>query len=176
MVSRRMRLYAARVPTIASELVRALVDAGDIEAANSAEVELDVAAILKEWMRVDRELTDRAKDLMEQRKLPYGQFGKIKRQLAEERDFGLGEEALNWICTQLVETFMHSANVDEVYADDATLRRRMKDVLRKHMSVDEELDAEVRQRIKNLEEGTAAWELEYNRVMEQIKQKHGLKG
>jgi hypothetical protein len=43
------------------------------------------------------------------------------------------------------------------------------------MAVDEELDAEVRQRIKNLEEGTATWEIEYNRVMEQIKQKHGIK-
>jgi hypothetical protein len=70
---------------------------------------------------------------------------------------------------------MHSNNVDEVFADDGTLRRRMKDVLKKHMAIDEELDAEVRQRIKNLEEGTQAWELEYSRVMDQIRQKHGIK-
>jgi hypothetical protein len=43
------------------------------------------------------------------------------------------------------------------------------------MAIDDELDAEVRQRIKNLEEGTATWEMEYSRVMEQIRQKHGLK-
>src|SRR5688572_3735714 len=170
-----MRLYTGKVPAIAGEIVRTLVDSGDIEIGTSQEVELDVSAILKEYIRVDRELTDKAKDVMEQRKLPYGQFSKIKRALAEEKDFGLGEEALSWICTQLVETFMHSQNVDEVYADDATLRKRMKDVLKKHMAVDEELDAEVRQRIKNLEEGTATWELEYSRVMEQIKQKHGIK-
>jgi hypothetical protein len=170
-----MRLYSAKVPVIAGELVRSLVDAGDIEVQTSAEVELDVGAVLKEYIRVDRELTDKAKDVMEQRRLTYGQFGKIKRALAEEKEFGLGEDAMSWICTQLLETFMHSANVDEVYADDATLRRRIKDVLKKHMAVDEELDAEVRQRIKNLEEGTSTWELEYNRVMEQIKQKHGLK-
>ena len=113
--------------------------------------------------------------MMEQRRLPYGQFGKLKRALAEEKEFGLGEEAMAWISTQLLETFMHSANVEEVFADDAQLRRRIKDVLKKHMAVDEELDAEVRQRIKNLEEGTATWELEYNKVMDQIKQKHGLK-
>jgi uncharacterized protein len=170
-----MRLYAAKVPGIAHELVRALADAGDIEVGQADEVELDVGAVLKEYIRVDRELSDKAKDVMETRKLPYGQFGKIKRALAEEKEFGLGEEALTWICNQLLETFMHSANVEEVYADDPTLRRRIKDVLKKHMEVDEELDAEVRQRIKNLEEGTATWELEYNRVMEQIKQKHGLK-
>jgi hypothetical protein len=170
-----MRLYTAKVPVIAGELVRSLVDAGDIEVSNAPETELDVGAVLKEYIRVDRELTDKAKDVMDQRKLAYGQFGKIKRALADEKEFGLGEDALSWICTQLLETFMHSANVEEVYADDATLRRRIKDVLKKHMSVDEELDAEVRQRIKNLAEGTSAWDLEYNRVMEQIKQKHGLK-
>jgi uncharacterized protein len=170
-----MRLYAAKVPVIAGELIRSLMDAGDIEVSNKPEVELDVGAVLKEYIRVDRELTDKAKDVMEQRKLTYGQFGKIKRALAEEKEFGLGEEGLSWICTQLLETFMHSANVEEVYADDATLRKHIKDVLKKHMAVDAELDAEVRQRIRNLEEGTATWELEYNRVMDQIKQKHGLK-
>jgi len=170
-----MRLYVAKVPVIAGELVRSLIEAGDIEVNNAAEGELDVAAVLKEYIRVDRELTDKAKDLMEQRKLGYDQFGKLKRALAEEKDFGLGDEAITWICTQLLETFMHSANVDEVYADDATLRRRIKDVLKKHMAVDEELDAEVRQRIRNLEEGTATWDLEYSRVMDQIKQKHGIK-
>lgn len=170
-----MRLYTAKVPVIAGEIVRSLVDSGDIEVGNSQEVELDVSAILKEYIRVDRELTDKAKDLMEQRKLPYGQFGKLKRALAEEKEFGLGEEAMSWICNQLLETFMHSANVEEVFADDATMRKRIKDVLKRHMAVDEELDAEVRNRIKNLEEGTATWELEYNRVMEQIKQKHGIK-
>jgi uncharacterized protein len=170
-----MRLYSAKVPVISGELVRSLVDAGDIETQSSPEVELDVGSVLKEYIRVDRELTDKAKDVMEKRKLAYGQFGKIKRALAEEKEFGLGEDTLPWICNQLLETFMHSQHVDEVYADDATLRRRIKDVLKRHMAVDEELDAEVRQRIKNLEEGTSTWELEYNRVMEQIKQKHGLK-
>jgi hypothetical protein len=170
-----MRLYSGKIPAISAEIVRSLNDGGDIECSEPGEVELDVQSVLKEYARVDRELTEKAKDMVEKRGLPYGQFQKIKRQLADEKEFGLGEDALTWICTQLVETFMHSNNVDEVYADDATLRRKVKDVLRKHMAVDEELDAEVRQRIKNLEEGTQAWELEYNRVMDQIRQKHGIK-
>jgi uncharacterized protein len=170
-----MRLYSAKVPAISAEIVRTLVDQQAIEVVDAGEVELDVASFLKEYIRVDRELTDKAKDLMEKRGLAYGQFSKIKRTLAEEKDFGLGEEGMTWICNQLLENFMHSANVAEVFADDPTLRRVIKDVLKKHMGVDEELDAEVRQRIKNLEEGTQTWELEYSRVMDQIKQKHGLK-
>ena len=45
----------------------------------------DIESVLKEYVRMDRECTDKAKDLLEQRKLPYGQFGKLKRTLAEER-------------------------------------------------------------------------------------------
>jgi hypothetical protein len=170
-----MRVYSAKIPTMATDLVRALRDAGDIETEAPAEVELDVQSVLKEYVRVDREITDKAKDLMEQRKLPYGQLGKIKRQLAEERDFAMGDESINWIATQIIEGFMHSSHVDEVFADDVVLRRRLKDVLKKHMAIDDELDAEVRQRIKNLEEGTGTWELEYSRVMQQIREKHGIK-
>lgn len=171
-----MRLYPTKIPVVATDMVRTLVDANAIETESPAEVELDVQSVLKEYVRVDRELTDQAKDLMERRGMGYDAFGRIKRDLADKKEFGLGEEGITWISTQLLETFMHSANVDEVYADDATLRRHMRDVLRKHMAVDEELDAEVRQRMKNLQEGTSTWELEYGRVMEQIKQKHGLKG
>ncbi len=169
-----MKLFTSKVVPIATELVRALNEAGDIELDSVPEAEIDVQSVLKEYIRVDRELTDKAKDLVEQRGLPYGEFTKIKRRLAEEKEFALGEEALNWICTQLQETFMHSPHVAEVFADDATLRRRMREVLKKHMSVDEELDAEVRLRIKNLQEGTNAWETEYAKAMDQIKRKHGL--
>lgn len=169
-----MKLYASKIPTISEELIRTLVEAGDIEVNDVAEAQLDIAAILKEYSRVDRELTDQAKDLLEQRKLSYGQFGKLKRSLAEEKGFVTGDEATSYLATQMIESFMQSRFVEEVFADDIVLRKKVKDLLRKHMMVDEELDAEVRQRIKNLEEGSASWDVEYKRAMEQIKRKHGL--
>ena len=169
-----MRLYSGKIPLVGTEIVKTLMDAGDIEVTDRAEAEMDVQAVLKEYVRLDRELTDKAKDLMEQRNLPYGQFGKIKRAMAEERQFALGEEATAWMANQILESFMASAHVDEVFSDDTVLRKKVRDVLRKHMAVDEELDQEVRNRIKNLEEGTQAWDLEYKRAMEQIKRKHGL--
>jgi hypothetical protein len=169
-----MKLYTSKVPTIAQEVIQTLVRDGDIEISDPEEAKLDVEAVLKEYVRLDRELTDQAKDVLEQRRLDYGQFGKIKRALAEERGIGLGEEAITWITTQTLETFMQSAHVEEVFADDATLRRKVRDILKKHMAVDEELDAEVRRRIKNLQEGTQTWDLEYAKVMEQIRRKHGI--
>ena len=170
-----MKLYAGKIEPIATEIIAKLARDGDIEVDNPHEAELDVASILKEYMRLDRELTERTKDIMEIRGLPHDAFGRTKRSLAEKQDFGLGEEGLSWISTQLMETFMQSPHVDEIYADDVVLRRKVKEILRQHMNVDEELDQQVRQRIKNLQEGTHAWEIEYGRVMEQMKQKYGLK-
>jgi hypothetical protein len=170
-----MKLYPSKVDTIAAEVVTRFTQDGDIDVTDANEAQLDVAAVLKEYIRVDRELTERAKDILEIRGLPYTALGRTKRQLADQKEFGLGEDGITWICNQLVETFMQSKHVEEVYADDITLRRKIKEIARKHMAVDEEIDQEVRQRIKNLQEGTAAWDVEYAKVMDQIKGKHGIK-
>lgn len=170
-----MKLYAGKVDTIAAEVINKLTADGDLEVADPHEAQLDVASVLKEYLRVDRELTERAKDILEIRGLPTAHLFRTKKQLADQKDFGLGEEALTWITNQLVETFMQSRNVDEVYADDIVLRKKIKEIVRKHMAVEEELDQEVRQRIKNIQEGTSAWEVEYAKVLDQVKQKHGIK-
>ena len=170
-----MRLYAGKIDTIASEVISKLTADGDLETTNHREAELDVASVLKEYLRVDKELTERAKDILQIRGLPHSHLARTKRQLAEQKDFGLEEEAVSWITTQLLETFMQSRNVEEVFGEDVVLRKKIKEIVTKHMAVEEELDSEVRQRLKNLQEGTGAWDIEYARVMDQIKQKHGIK-
>ncbi len=170
-----MRLYSAKIPIIAKDLIREFVAANDIEVNNQEEAELDIQSVLKEYIRMDREISERAKDLMQMRNVSHGQFAKIKRLVAEEKGFGLGEEGIAWICNQILETFMQSKFVEEIYASDVDLRKKMKVILRRHMLVDEELDAEVRRRIQNLQEGTTNWDIEYSKVMEQIKQQRGLK-
>lgn len=169
-----MRLYTGKIPVIGAELVRALVEAGDIAVSDKPEAELDVQAVLKEYLRLEREITERAKDVLQKRNLPYEQFGKVKRTLAGEKGFGLGDDGLEWMTSQMIESFMQSPHIEEIFADDSTLRKRMADILKRHMMVEEELDAEVRRRIKNLEEGTATWEVEYNKAMDQIKRNRGL--
>jgi hypothetical protein len=169
-----MRLYAGKIPVIAAEIVKTLVDNDELSILDRSESELDVQAVLKEYLRLDRECTEKAKDLLQKRNLPYEHFGKVKRQLAAEKAFGLGDESLDWMTTQMIESFMQSPHVEEVFADDATLRKRMTDILKKHMQIDDEIDAEVRRRIKNLEEGTATWEVEYQKALDQIKKNRRL--
>lgn len=164
-----MRLFSGKVPVIASEVVRALTDGQDIETESPNEVQLDIESVLKEYLRLERRIVDDAKSRMESRGTPYGELGKVKGQLAREQKLPVGEETLPYLLEQILEMLFHSRNVEEVFAEDAVLRKKITAILRRHMDVEQELDREVRGKIRNLEEGTAAFETEYARTMEQIK-------
>ena len=169
-----MRLYASKIPAIVESVIRALVESGDLETSNRAEFENDVESVLREYLRTNREITERSKDILEQRGLPYSELYRIRRQQAEQLDFGIGDEAINWIATQMIELFMRSQFVDEVYVEDAVIRRKLKELLRKHMQHDEDLDRDVRRHLKHLQEGTDSFEIEYQKQLELVKRKHGL--
>jgi hypothetical protein len=171
-----MRLYKGKIPAISREVIDTLLRAGDIEVAPDrvAEAEADVAAILYEYLRMDREITEAAKDTLEKRSLDHSQLSRVKRSIAKEKGFAVGDDATEYVLRQITEMLFYSKNVDEVFAEDHVLRKKMGDVFRKHLEVDEELDREVRRRIRNLEEGTEAWDIEYNRVLAQLKRQRGL--
>jgi hypothetical protein len=169
-----MRLYASKIPAIVDGIVRALVHSGDLEVGNLDEFKADVESILKEYLRSTRELTERAKDQLESRGLNYSELHKVKRQLAEDQSLGIGDDAVKWITNQLLELFMQSSFVEEIYAEDPVLRRKIQEVLRHNMLVDEDLDREVRSHLKHLSEGTTSFEIEYQRQLDLVKRKHGL--
>lgn len=169
-----MRLYSSKISTIVEAVNRALVDAGDLEVSDREEFKRDVESILKEYRRKDRELTDRAKDELERRKLAYSDLYKVKRTLAEDQDFGIGEESVTWIANQLLELFMQSAFVTEVFADDTAIRKKLKEILKRHMQADDDIDREVRRHLKHLTENTTTFEIEYQKQLDLIKRKHGL--
>ncbi|MEC9442793.1 MAG: DUF507 family protein [Myxococcota bacterium] len=166
-----MRLYEGLIPTISQELARALAEEEElleVEPRNMAELELDIQAVLKEYVRQEREIYNLARDMAAQRG-GRGNVHKLKKQLARERKFKIGDESLEYIVRQLIEAFFHSAFVEEVYGEDNELRRTITPVLKKHMEQESEVHKEVRSKIKNLEEGSAAWDIEYQKVMERLK-------
>ncbi len=169
-----MRLYASKISHITDAVSRALVEPGHLETNDREEFKRDVESILREYLRKDRELTESAKDILERRGLPYSDLFRTKRQLAEREDFGIGDESINWIANQLLELFMRSQFVEEIFADDAQMRRMLKDVLRRHMQADDDLDREVRRHLRHLSEGTQSFEIEYQKQLEAVKDKYGL--
>lgn len=169
-----MRLYSGKIPLITEEILRTLTADNDIELSDEGEARLDLEAVLKEYLRQDREVLEEAKNRMEIRGLPYSQLGKMKSMVARERQLQVGDEMLPYLLDQLLTMLMHSQNVEEVFADDLALRKKMTKIMRKHLDVEGELDAEVRSKIKNLQEGTASFEIEYQKAMDQLKRKKRL--
>lgn len=171
-----MRLYPGKVTAIAKDMVDVLSANGDIEVLPDmvSEVVLDIESVLREYIRADREVTDRARDLISKDGLEFNQVNKIKQKLAEERGFGVGDRATDYLTKQVIEALFHSRHVEEVFAEDHTLRKTLRDVMNRHLHVDDDLDQEVRRRIKNLQEGTQNWEVEYHKVMQDLKRLKGL--
>lgn len=169
-----MRLYKEKIPVIAMDIVRVLIAEQDIEADDPREVEADVESVLKEYLRLERDLTEKAKDRVEATGGSRQDITRFKKVLAEQRNIGLGAEGISYILDQLLAILMRSPHVEEIYSEDADIRRKARKVLERHMAAEEELDREVRDKIKNLEEGTRTWEVEYARMMEQVKRKRGV--
>lgn len=169
-----MRLFSGKVPVIADEIVRTLAKDGDIECASEEEVRLDLESVMKEYLRRERQVMEEAKNRMEIRGLPYSQLGKMKSAVARDLQIPVGEDMLPYLLEQLLVMLMHSQNVEEVFAEDLDLRKKMTAIMRRHLDVEGDLDKEVRSKIKNLQEGTATFEIEYQRAMDELKRKKRL--
>ena len=169
-----MRLHSPKVPAIAAEMMKALVDAKDIETESPNEVKADIESVLEQYIRDEQAATERAKDILASRGLPQTEYQRVRKLAAEEKGIKIGEDAIDYLLDQLVEMMMHSSNVDEVFAEDYELRRKMRDPLRKQIVEEEAFEQEVRGRLKHVQEGTGLWEIEYRRMMDDIRRRKGL--
>lgn len=169
-----MWLHRAKIPQIAGEMVRALTEGGDIETESPKEVQADLEAVLSQYVADDQDINERARDLVATRGLPQTELGRMKKLVAEQKHVKVGEEAIDYLLDQLIEILMHSSNVDEVFAQDHVLRLRMREPLRKQFAAEEQLEQEVRGRLKHVQEGTQVWEVEYRRMMDDIKRRKGI--
>ncbi len=172
-----MRIYPGQARTIAREVIHELTRSETIEVDGDllGDAEQDVESILLHYIRTDREINDEVRTTIQDRGLGNNSFSRIKKRLAKERDFCFGDEALDWIVDQTIEMLLHSHNVEEVYGEDNDLRRVIAKVVKIHSAdTENELDRAVRGKLKNLEEGSTAWDVEYERALGDIKRKKGL--
>ncbi|MCS6900631.1 MAG: DUF507 family protein [Myxococcales bacterium] len=169
-----MRLYSGKVGAIASDSVKELLAAGQIECESPREVEKDIAAVLSNYVKLEQEVLEQARDWQQRRNLPPSELPRLRRAAAEQKGIKIGEDTLDFLLDQVVEMLLHSGNVDEVFAEDHELRRTMGKIFKKHMAADEELEQEIRSKLKHVQEGTSTWEVEYQRMKEEIRRRKGL--
>ncbi len=172
-----MRLYRSRIPTIATKIVASLVADGDIEIDRSKlhEVELDIKSILDEYLYQENILLNSVRDNMEKNHLPYQEFGKVKKELAEQSNFHTGDDAFFWLANQIIESFMINKNVEEVFAADNLIRKKIITIFRENLVNDEELEREAKNRIKNIKEDSPEWPVEFQKALKLVRERRGLK-
>lgn len=169
-----MRLYSGKISPLSDEIVKALAEHKEIECESRKEVARDLEAVFNNYLAIERDVNDKAKELLQSRGLPQSEFTRIKKLTAEQKGIKIGDELMDHLLDQVIEMLMHSNNVEEVFAEDHEIRRRIRPILKKHLDVDTEIEAEVRGQLKHVQEGTRTWEIEYKRLMGDIQRRKGL--
>ena len=171
-----MRLYPKVIPIISRECIQVLTQDGDIEVEpmRIADAEMDLSAIMREYLANEERVNQATREALERRGYDYSKFNQVKREMADVRGFKMGDEGIEYVINQMIEFLLISRNVEEVYAADNVLRQKFFAVMKKHLDVDDEIDKEARSRLKHLQEGTSAFDIEYNKTVEQIRRARGL--
>jgi hypothetical protein len=171
-----MKLDRAKIPVIAKGVIERLVADGDVEIRPEAreEAEKDLAAIMDEYLRRDNELRDQIRDFMSSQNIPYSDFGRTRKRLADEMGHPLGDDVERFLCRQFIENMMISPSIDEVFGEDRDIYRKVMDVLKANDVNEEEIRTEALGRMKNVQEGTVDFELQLQEQMKQVKKRRGL--
>ena len=169
-----MRLYSGQFNLIAGEIVKSLLAAELLDVLDPSEAELDVVSVLRSYNRATRQVTEHAREIAASEGSGSNE-GRIRHRLARERGLKMGVDALEYVVNQIIEVFLQSAHIEEIYGTDRDLRAKITPVIKKYTeNRDEELDVAVQGKIRNLKEGSAAWDIEYERVMGRVRQRKGL--
>tara|TARA_R110001583_G_scaffold12612_7_gene55832 strand:- start:11181 stop:11705 length:525 start_codon:yes stop_codon:yes gene_type:complete len=171
-----MKLYLANVSAISLKVIETLVNDGSIEVlpVGRQEAARDLSAIMEEFLRREREITRETKDMMSRIKLPYDEFGSQKSKLSKRKKHPSGGDIEKFLSRQFIESFMISNFVDEVYATDDYMYKKMLTILRDFHVDENEVREEAMSRITNISKGTVEYEIALQSAIREVKQKRGL--
>ena len=171
-----MKLYRVKVPVIAKSVIDSLVADGSIEVepSNRPEAELDLVAIMEEYLRRDSSLREEVREYMARNAVPYERYGKTRSRKADQWGHPTGEDVEKFLARQFIENFMISRFIEEVYADDTVLYKRLLELVRGHNVDERAIRDEARAQIKNISEGSVDYEIALSKAIKEVKKRHGL--
>jgi len=170
-----MLLPPHKVTDVAREMLQLLQKDELIETDLPREVQLDLEAVLHQYIKTEQDLITRARQTLESRGLTNRDFPRVLQGLAEQKGVKVGEEGMDYLLDQLLQMILSSSNIEEIYGEDHDIRRVLRGPLRKLGEEREKIDREVRpQQARPVEAGSPVWEVEYQRMMEDIRRRRGL--
>ncbi len=171
-----MKLYRARIPVIAKECIEVLAEVGDIDVVpdRKDDAEADLVAIMEDYLRRDSQLRESIRDHMAEEGISYDQYGKTRAKMAGRMDHPTGDDVERFLVRQFIEMLLNSPNIDEVYADDNVMYRKLMDVVRKYDVDEDAIRAEAKDKVKNIAEGTMEFEIAMRHAVRDVKKRMGL--
>ena len=166
-----MKIYRKVIPRISKDVIRALLAnrSIEIEEGRRDEAELDIAGVFVRYLNDVDQLAEDAQEAIIRHKRKKSEFQSIREHLAQKRGLAIGTDAKEYLLSQVIDGLFTSKQILEVFAEDEEIRVMLDTAVSKYLGVDEELDREVRHRLKNLREGTAEWEVEYAQLINQMR-------
>ena len=171
-----MKLYRSRVEDIAKKIIKDLTEGEHIEILpeNILETEADLQAVMVEYLKREQRLRDTVRDQMVSLQIPFGDYGRTRSRIAKEWGHPLGPQVESYFSQQFVESFFVSPYVEEVFASDHILKNVIQDVL-KEFHVDEKaLREEAQEKIKNIPENSAEYEIRLEQALREVRIRYGL--
>ncbi len=181
-----MKLPERLVERIANRIVEELSQEGIIEAEDPELFKRKIIGVFKKAEEEERLLDEKTKEilkekmnLLEETDLDYRTaFKAVKAKLAEEMKINVNRrERMNQVANMIRDLIMEEETV-EIFEDPPIIRKRIVEILREAVREEEEIERNVRERIrkysKNILEGTPEWNLLYRRIYEDELRQRGL--
>lgn len=182
-----MRLPEKLVERIADRIIRELYESERIiEPEDPYTFKKKIIAIFKEAEEQERLLDEKTKEilreklaLLEETSIDYRTaYRTVRSKLAEEMNIHINKrERMNQIALKIRDLIMEDPSV-EIYEEPSVIRNRIRQILLDALREEEEIDREVRERIRSysrrIVEGTPEWNHLYRRIYEDALKRRGL--
>jgi hypothetical protein len=181
-----MRLPEKLVERIADKIIRELTEEKVIEVEDPYVFKKKIIGIFKKVEEEEKLLDERTReilkekmDLVEEASLDYRTAYKaVRSKLAEEMNININKrERMNQIAGMIKDLILEDDTV-EIYEEPHIIRARIRAILMEALREEEEIDKEVRERIKSysrrIVEGTPEWNHLYKRIYEDALKRRGL--
>ncbi|MCS7307851.1 MAG: DUF507 family protein [Aquificaceae bacterium] len=182
-----MRLPEKLVERIADRIIKELYEIEKvIEPEDLYSFKKKIISIFKEVEEQERLLDEKTKEilkekleLLEETSMDYRTAYKtVRSKLAEEMNIHTSRrERMNQVAHKIKDMIMSDSTV-EIYEEPGMIRNRIRNILMDAVKEEEEIDKEVRERIrsysKRIVEGTPEWNHLYKRIYDDALKRRGL--
>lgn len=86
----------------------------------------------------------------------------------------LSHSRIEHLTGKIIKLLWNSENVEEIYASNRTLQLKINAIFEEYCNLDDVLEEEADRRLKHLQKGTQDWEIEFEKLSEEVRRKKGI--